>query len=388
MKKKIVLSDYNGSARKVARLIELIKINEPLLAEKKVTTGFDGFIDTIVKIIKNKPDHQPVEVFDTIKEFGNYIVRKEGTSLSLELEELHIKLGGNMPNMSNVFGKLGVSVNCIGALGYPQTHEVFKKLPSNCHLYSFADPGISTAFEFNDGKIMLAQMGLLHSIGWETMKSRIGIHTLINLYKESDLLCMVNWGELDVTGDIWKGLMQEVFPNYVSRHEKQIAFFDLSDCSKRSKPAIAEALLQITEFARHMRVVLSLNKNEARQIYQVLFDDGKEASLTCLGEKMYEKLKVEILLLHAAQEAIAINPEGIFSCSTFFISNPQISTGAGDHFNTGFSVAQLLKLDLESSVIFANAVSGVYVRTGVSPKLTDVIDFLQAVIHELKLTQP
>jgi len=388
VKKKIILSDDSKHAHKISHLIELLKINEPLLAEKKVTAGFDGFIDTIVKIIKNKPDQQPAEVFDTIKEFGSYIVKKEGTSLSLELEELHIKLGGNMPNMSNVLGKLGVHVNCIGALGYPQIHEVFKTISPNCHIYSFADPGFSTAFEFKDGKIMLAHMGALNTLGWETIKSRIGINILMNLYKESDLLCMVNWGELDATGDIWKGLMKDVFPCYTLPYEKQIGFFDLSDCSKRSKEAIAEALLLITEFTQYMRVVLSLNKNEGRQIYQVLFEDSNEESLIYLGERIYEKLQVETLLLHSAKEAVAIHHESTFSCSTFFVSNPQISTGAGDHFNAGFSVAQLLKLDLESSVIFANAVSGMYVRSGTSPQLADVIHFLEKYMKELKLTYP
>lgn len=388
MKKKNILSDDGNHAHKISHLIEFIKVNEPLLAEKKITAGFDGFIDTIVKIIKNKPDQQPVEVFDTIKEFGSYIVKKKGTSLSLELEELHIKLGGNMPNMSNVLGRLGVSVNCIGALGYPQIHEVFKTISSNCRLYSFADPGLSTAFEFKDGKIMLAHMGALNAIGWETIKSRIGINTLMNLYKESDLVCMVNWGELDTTGDIWRGLMKDIFPFYALPHEKQIGFFDLSDCSKRSKETIAEALICITEFTQYMRVVLSLNKNEARQIYGVLFEDSNEESLTYLGERIYEKLKVETLLLHSPQEAIAINHKRISSCNTFFVNNPQISTGAGDHFNAGFSVAQLLQLELESSVIFANAVSGIYVRTGISPQMTDVVHFLEEYIKELKLTYP
>ena len=54
----------------------------------------------------------------------------------------------------------------------------------------------------------------------------------------------------------------------------------------------------------------------------------------------------------------------------FFVSDPKISTGAGDNFNAGFCAAQLLELDLESSVILANAVSGYYVRTGTSAQLT------------------
>ena len=105
-----------------------------LLQQKKITAGFDGFIDTIVRVIKEKQDHKPSTLFSTIKEFGNYIVEKQGASLSLEIEERSSKLGGNMPIMANALGRLGIAVNCIGALGYPQIHPVFKQLSSNCHL--------------------------------------------------------------------------------------------------------------------------------------------------------------------------------------------------------------------------------------------------------------
>jgi hypothetical protein len=31
-----------------------------------------------------------------------------------------------MPNLANALGRLGLTVNCIGALGYPQTHAILK----------------------------------------------------------------------------------------------------------------------------------------------------------------------------------------------------------------------------------------------------------------------
>ena len=103
-----------------------------------------------------------------------------------------------------------------------------------------------------------------------------------------------------------------------------------------------------------------------------------------MGEKIFEKIKPDILLLHYSKEAFAFSGEGKFSCKSFFIDNPKLSTGAGDNFNAGFAAARLLQLDLESSIIFANTVSGLYVKTGVSPELPAVINFLEEIKKELK----
>ena len=82
-------------------------------------------------------------------------------------------------------------------------------------------------------------------------------------------------------------------------------------------------------------------------------------------------------MLHSAKEAMAFTKKEQVRVDSFFTTEPVISTGAGDNFNAGFCTAQLLELDLESSVIMANAVSGCYVRKGISPELPDVIKFLK-----------
>jgi ketohexokinase len=190
------------------------------------------------------------------------------------------------------------------------------------------------------------------------------------------LLSIVNWSEIDASTGIWKGLLEDVLPLYTSA-EKQIAFFDLADCSKRSSESIAEVLMLFKEFSRYTKVVLGLNKNEAGLIYRVLYQKNAEENLQHIGEKIFEKLSIETLVLHSSKEAIAFNKENVFARKSFFTSNPVISTGAGDNFNAGFCVAQLLQTNLDSSLIFANAVSGSYVKTGVAPQLKDAIKFLE-----------
>jgi hypothetical protein len=377
MKKKIKTSATKISREKITELVNSITDHGNMLAEKKITAGFDGFIDTLVKVIRKKRAQESSILFDTIKEFGNYIVKKHGASLSLEIEERSRKLGGNMPIMANALGQLGAITNCIGAFGYPSVHPVFNKFPPNCHLYSFADPGTATAFEFTDGKIMLAQMGELNSFGWDKLKERISIDTMVALYKQSDLLCLLNWSEIDASTDIWRGILKDVLPKY-SFNGKQLAFFDLSDCSKRSDESIKEALGLLQQFATHTKVILGLNKNEARIIYKLLYDKSSK-DLFDTGKKIFEKIGIHTLVIHSSKEVVAFTSEENVSVDTFFIPDPKISTGAGDNFNAGFCAAQLLQLSLESSVIFANAVSGHYVRKGTSGQLAAILNFLETI---------
>ena len=376
MKKDLITSFNDLPAERKAELITAITHSAEALKGKKITAGFDGFIDTIVKIIKEKEEHKEASVFPTIKQFGEYILEKQGASFSLELETQTVKLGGNMPIMANALGRFGISVNCIGTLGYPQVHPVLKNISSNCNLYSFAEPGTSTAHEFNDGKMLIAQMGAVNTSGWDKIVEVIGVDTLIRLYSESQLMCILNWSEIDVSTDIWKGMLKHILPSY-KVNQKQVAFFDLSDCSKRSSDAIMEALNLLNGFSKYTNVILSLNRNEAGIIYRTLFNKNAGETLADTGTELFKKMSLHTLLIHSSKEVIAINKEQLVAMKTFFTPKPKMSTGAGDNFNAGFCAGLLLELDPELAVVLANAFSGFYVRTGVSAEAKDIIEFLQ-----------
>ncbi len=345
----------------------------------KVTAGFDGFVDQIVKIIRYKEEGTPPIFFQTKTEFADYIHEKEGTSFSVELQEQFIKLGGNMPIMANALATLGVEVNCIGALGYPHMHPVFNKLSTNCKLFSFAEPGYSTAYEFNDGKMMMGHFGDLHTSGWEEIKSRIGLNTIIELFQQSDLYCFVNWSEIDASTQIWKGLIRDVLPKVATR--QPLAFFDLSDCTKRSDASVKEALELIGSISQFAKVIIGMNRNEARHIYGLLEADHTVDDLDRAGASIFKNIQPSLLVVHSAKEAIAFDRKNMYKGNSFHIKDPVISTGAGDNFNAGFCTAQLLQLDAGASVLFANAIAGLYVKNGFSPGINDVIDFLSKHPH-------
>jgi hypothetical protein len=361
-------------------LIASLQQGKATLSQKKVTAGFDGFVDTIVRIIKEKKTGRPPAYFKTIQQFGNYINDKSGASFSLEVDETGSRLGGNMPILGNALGHLGVHVNCVGAMGYPVSHAVFAELSRNCKLYSFAEPGNSTAYEFNDGKILLGQNGQLNAAGWEMIKNKIGIDTLTDLYRDSDLLCLVNWSEIDASTDIWKGLLRDVMP---MTGNKPLSFFDLSDCSKRSEKAIREAIMLLKEFSAYTKVALGLNHNEAKLVYQALFQKKAPREFERTGEKIFEKLEIETLVLHSSKQAIGYGREGVHSVKTFFVKDPAISTGAGDNFNAGLCAARLLEWDMKLSLALANAVAGSYVSSGEQQDLEGIIKYIAHAVENL-----
>jgi sugar/nucleoside kinase (ribokinase family) len=58
------------------------------------------------------------------------------------------------------------------------------------------------------------------------------------------------------------------------------------------------------------------------------------------------------------------------------VAKPRLSTGAGDHFNAGFALAQAAGLPLEECLAVGTATSGAYVRDAESPTLPRLCDML------------
>jgi len=339
-----------------------------ILDSKSILAGLDGFIDSIVKVIASQAADGSLVYFNTIEAFGTYISGKKGSGFSLETEELFQRLGGNMPIMANAMAHFGLKVNCIGALGVPDISPVFGAMHQHCKLYSFTNPGFTTAIEFTDGKMMLARMTELNHADWNTVKNSIGLGKLNELYLNSDLVCLLNWSELAHSNEIWKGLLEEVFAQREDLKPKQF-FFDLSDCSKRSPVEIKEALELIKSLKNYGKVTLSLNHNEANILYKTSINQNLPSELHIKGAHLFNELAIDTLIIHTAKISLAWDQQGSYSDVPDFIDEPLMLTGAGDNFNAGYCMAHLLDLDTASSLMLANMVSNIYIKTAKSPDL-------------------
>lgn len=338
-----------------------------ILSSKKVAAGFDGFVDSIVKVVNYKAGDQTV-YFDTIKEFGEYVTGKSGSGFSLENEEQVLKLGGNMPIMANAMATLGAEVDCVGAFGIPNIHSAFAGMHTGCRLHSYTNPGFTTAMEFNDGKLMLAQMTDLNHAGWDTIKQAVGIERFKTIFSEADLISLVNWSELDHSNTMWQGLLSDVFANEPVRAGRKF-FFDLSDCSKRTPEAIGTAIELLKQFSRFGQVTLSLNRNEAGILYRTLFSTDQPDHVPAIAKQLFTSLGISALIIHNAKLSLVVDETGSYEHIPDFIATPMISTGAGDNFNAGYCIGQLLGLTPAQSLLLANSTSNCYITSGQSPTL-------------------
>ena len=359
------------------KILDTINSNLPSLTNKSVTLGFDGFVDVIFKVIRSKDDHRVTFFFKSINEFGRYITEKGEKNFSLELEEITTKIGGNMPIMANALAQFGSKQNCIGSLGYPSISPVFKQLPSNCRLFSFADPGLTKALEFNGNKILLAEIGSLNRIEWSAIKDVVGLDRMIDLYSGSDLICMLNWSELDNSTAIWKGLLTDVLQRLPQNHKRPIAFFDLADCSKRTEENISEAMNLLKSFSAYWNVVLSLNLNEATVVNNVLTGATyNESNVEKIGASLYARLQISGVVVHYSKQALYWDASGFHDKESFYIPNPTLSTGAGDNFNAGFCAGMLMGLNAETCLILGHATANFYMANGASPSITELLELL------------
>jgi hypothetical protein len=178
--------------------------------------------------------------------------------------------------------------------------------------------------------------------------------------------------------DIWQSLLSEFCPR-LSGPRRRI-FFDLADPQKRPVEDIRGALKLIGQFQQFFDVTLGLNEKESCEIGEVMgleCSDRTSEGLARMGKEIYANLKIDSLVIHPVTYAFAIRNGEVAMVSGPRITKPLITTGAGDHFNSGFCLGQLLGLDNAACVLLGVATSGYYVKTAQTPTLSDLAGMLR-----------
>lgn len=351
------------------------KLERLSFAGGSATVGFDGFVDEIVRVVRGVAADRTTPLhFESKRAFGEKLIELGSANASYDLTEIATKIGGNAPNAAQALGRLGLKVDCVGMLGYPRIQNLFAGMDANCTLHSFAEPTRTTALEFDDGKVLLASGALLGAIDWPTVRDRIGLERLIDLYTHSDIIGFVNWGEIPRATEIWEGLEREVLSK-AEPQKSRIIFFDLADPTKRDRDFDRLAAL-IGRLSEGHETVLCLNRNEAQAVArQLSIDPGSRPE--DLGAAIYASITVDTLVIRDPHSAMAWSSKGLSRGGTFHVAAPRISTGGGDNFNAGYCFARLAGLDTRSALVVASAVAGLYVSTGTSPGRSELISFLR-----------
>jgi sugar/nucleoside kinase (ribokinase family) len=348
------------------------------LSKSLAVVGLDGFVDTILHVVKKRESATRYSRFENMVEFADRIRSAAGFSANLELVTHIVKLGGNGPIMANALSSYGLPVTYIGNLGSPSVHPVFADFAKRAKIHSIAEPGYTDAMEFHDGKLMFGKHESLKEINWKNLLAHVPEKKLIQMFSEASLISLVNWTMLLEMNGILQKILTRIAPKL--KGEERWIFFDLADPAKRTAEDIAGVLELIQKFQSSFRVILGLNLQESRQIGEVLglkLRSDSHQHVADHAAAIQNALKLETVVVHPTSFAAAADAAGSSYVAGPYTKTPKITTGAGDHFNAGFCIGRLLGLDLASSLQIGVATSGYYVRQAKSPRLEDLKKFLQ-----------
>ncbi len=360
-----------------SRCIQELGRLEPRVPGLSAFVGLDGFVDEIIHVVDKRETANSFIRIPTLAALAERITEAAGRSTNIELVAQRVKLGGNGPIMANALAAFGVSVAYVGALGYPNLHPVFSPLADKGEVFSIAEAAHTDALEFSDGKLMLGKMTPLNDITWPNLLERMGRSAFETKIQTARLISFVNWTMVPYMSEIWEAILDEnLLPR---RHSNQTAFFDLCDPEKRNNDDIAHAMTLLGRFRKHLRVILGLNEKEALELAEVYgipagADSPEDRCL--LAKALFKKLDVDLLVVHPVAYALAVTEDITTWVPGPLIEKPVITTGAGDHFNAGFCLGQLLNMSPDLSLQLGVASSGHYVRTGKSPQIRDLRQLL------------
>jgi len=340
--------------------------------------GLDGFVDEILHVVDKRETADKWLRLPTIAKYAERLAAAAGKSTNVEMVSQLTKLGGNGPIMANAMASFGTKVTYLGNVGYPNIHPVFADFTKRADVHSIAEPGYTDAVEFEDGKIMQGKHQSLKQVNWENIKARFGFEKFLGKMQSAQFVGFVNWTMLTAMNDIWRAILDEVCLKLTGPRRK--LFFDLADPEKRTHDDIVKALGLITEYEKHFDVILGLNEKEAYEIGGHLglnTSNHSPEGLLALAKQIHERVAVGTIVVHPVTFALAVNAKESAIIEGPFTLKPLITTGAGDHFNAGFCLGQLLGLDIPSSVLTGVSTSGFYVRTARSPNVMDIAGLMR-----------
>ncbi len=353
---------------------------------KKVFVGFDGFVDQIMKAVRQKSLYE-ILYFNTIEEFASRIREASGKSGQIELVKEKTKLGGNAPILANTLGRLGVESYCAGSLGYPERHPIFSEMDDKCEVISLANPGDSRAVEFRDGKIILSELSAFKNYDWSAIRNAHHVDSIRDAILNSAIVAFVDWANLPYASEIWQGVHDDVIKP--SGRKDFIFFFDLCDPSKKTTEQIDAVLDLMNCFSSYGKVTIGLNENEAIKIWKAI--NGIEFSLEKktpdvreVGSALFKALTVDCLLVHPIDRTLVFREYETIELNGRLVTMPKVLTGGGDNLNAGFFLGMINGYDIRECMLLGMATSGTYIQNGISPDIDQIIDYMDIWISEIQ----
>lgn len=350
----------------------------PEVAQQRVITGFDGFVDEMINVVGSRQSSAEYTPVPDIATFGAMVSAAAGKSSLREIVIHRADAGGCAVNLGDGLATLGLPLSCYATLGNPP-HSAFNEFLALCH-YSESwgnEPGRTLAYEFEDGKLMFSAVQQLANFTPESVRASIAGGNFRSHCAQASLIAMTNWTLYPHMTAVWRMLIEEVFSQLPNR---PWFFLDLVDPGARTDADIAAMLEVLPLLQACGDVVLGLNGNEGNRIAGVLGLAGSSeepAPLMAQAAAIQQKLAIAQVTIHLTKRAVSAESGTVVAWEGPFCPKPLKSTGAGDRFNSGYCLGLVLGLSPTERLIAATAASGFFVRNARSATFHELTTFIE-----------
>ncbi|MFB6219059.1 MAG: hypothetical protein ABEH77_07795 [Halobacteriaceae archaeon] len=352
----------------VAAVRECERRLPPAVGDERLVFGFDGYLDRIREVVAERAGEERYARLETLDAFGEAVVDSAAadTSLSFEWRRTDTRTGGHTCHLARAFARLGFEPAMVGTYGRPPA-EPFREA-FDCPMHSLGAPGETDAVEFDDGKLLLTELGDTVGVDWETVRAAVGTETLADSLDGAALLGVGYWAELTGFASLVEGL-RDIWPRLSD--PPAAVLVDTGDLRKRDGD-LGPGAAALAHLDDAVPVTVSANRLETAALASAVGDEA--GTLAGNAAAARAALGVTRVAGHGVEMSVAVGPDGTASVGVPRTDDPALTTSAGDHFNAG--LALLCSLDGGAAVALGNAAAGWFVRHGAPPTYGELREFV------------
>jgi len=338
-----------------------------------VVHGFDGYVDRVRTMVESRTgpnDYVEMDSLETLEQRINESVALNN-SCSLEWTRHAKRAGGHTSHLGRAFTEFGFDSTVVGTYGSPPK-PIFERELGECSLVSVGSPSYSDAIEFNNGKFMLNEIGSMETLDWDTLCERIDMEWLAERLESAAVLSIGYWSTMPFLPSIWDGLSREVWPSL--SNPPRTVFIDPADVRRMSTDRLRDGLESLRRLTDVARVTVSANRRETGVLASLTGERGDDFEST--ARRARDTLGISRYFAHTVDRALVVTEDSTTRAQTPIVAEPELTTSAGDHFNAGAILGDVLGMSDAASLVLGNVVANWFVRNGSPPNFEELRTFL------------
>ena len=343
-----------------------------------ILLGCDGFVDETYEIVQERQNQTEFSAIENLKDFGELIVERAGGGVGVEIVPKRRCEGGFGINTGRIAACLGLKPVLPGLYGEATIDPAYEEFKDSCALTSLGDPALTLAFEFQNGKLLMSDLGRVSNLKWADFEKHFSEEQIKDMFTGVDILGLGYWSLTSNFDDLFMGFMKQY--ETIENAPKRM-FFDFADIQKKSSEAFLKSLEMIKQFNSKIPMTFSLNHHEIMELCSRIGVECAEATPEAIAAALpiaRDKIGFDELVVHTPDFAVASSvADGEAIAMQERQTNIVRLAGAGDSFNGGYICASLGDLPIKQRLAMANATTAFFVTQGTGPNKEQLIAQLE-----------